>query len=753
MSIINWPILYLADPLKGRPLFNAKIFVGIEDLDPEIPANQKQLSVVQEDGTVVGVPQPFVVGAGGIPLYNGSPVRLDVDGNFSIKILDKNDSQTYYIENIFDGQPVFVEDLPNLTDTIIYPIVETNIINDLSQAYIFATVAEYKASLVEFPDGKTIHLADRGADFIKVSGTGTANTFNVIASDVVPQSIELIITDEANVKQFGALGDSSTDDRAAIQSAIDYIEANQDLSGDFTFTLPLVFPAATYLIKGGLNISSLVMNITGLGYAKIQANDSLVTTFSIFNITVTSHLNIENLIFGMFGMDITGISGRTWRQSLIHDCQFSGGNGIDLETIDNNWGTTISKCRFNSVETGISASIGGQTFQIRDCLFFNSSIHDLAVRSQSIGSQLLVDGCVFEAGDSIWVGKSIILTDVKEANLTGCQSERLGGITGQLDTKDSYDMQFTNSAVKMSGCRFWGGIWNGLIGDASSSREFGLYLDNSSLKLDNSRLYSFTKVALRSNNGSTIHSDIVSQVDFRSNGGIPIYHCDSDLGENWVTNGDFRFTYDNSIPLSFDRFNSTGQSPMTPTIEPCNNQRLNMLSANAPSYTNWVDVHEDEWISWRFIIETGGFVNYRIRNEAGDAIFEAIGLTVSGGQSNNALVCNSVQIPAGTTRVRIELPNNSIIEGCALYRNIKLNITAAGSLYSTNDSSNNCLVDLAPPLPFKPSSLQLKSIQQASSVFTGQFKNGDVVMWDSPPSSADVGEFFNGAVWSTINWS
>jgi len=147
VSVINWNILYINDPIKGRPLFGGKIFVGIPDLDPEVVGNQKQLNVIQEDGTVVAVPQPFILSAGGVPMYNGSPVRLDVEGNFSIKILDRNDSQTYYIENIFDGQPVLVADLPAL----VAPILEV----DPSQAYEFTSVDDMKTSLLTFPYGKT----------------------------------------------------------------------------------------------------------------------------------------------------------------------------------------------------------------------------------------------------------------------------------------------------------------------------------------------------------------------------------------------------------------------------------------------------------------------------------------------------------------------------------------------------------------------------------------------------------------------
>lgn len=107
MSLIEFPIIYIPDPTKDRPLFSGQVFVGEPDLDPEIPVNQKQLNVIEEDGTVVPVPQPFVLSAGGVPVYNGNPVRLDVDGNYSIKILSNLGAQIYYIENVASSDSTF----------------------------------------------------------------------------------------------------------------------------------------------------------------------------------------------------------------------------------------------------------------------------------------------------------------------------------------------------------------------------------------------------------------------------------------------------------------------------------------------------------------------------------------------------------------------------------------------------------------------------------------------------------------------
>jgi len=140
MSVINWPILYIPDPTKGRPLFSGQIFVGEPDTDPQVAINQKQLNVIEENGTVVSVSQPFLLSAGGVPVYNGNPVRLDVDGNYSIKILNKLGAQAYYIENVFEGQPV----------------TEQEIIDDISKAHYFNTVQLMKDSAIVFPVDKPL---------------------------------------------------------------------------------------------------------------------------------------------------------------------------------------------------------------------------------------------------------------------------------------------------------------------------------------------------------------------------------------------------------------------------------------------------------------------------------------------------------------------------------------------------------------------------------------------------------------------
>ena len=94
----------------GQPISLGKIYVGVPDTDPLIEENQKLLYVRQEDGTEVYVSQPVYTNAGGVPVYEGSPVTLLVSGNYSLSVLTSENVQAYYIatnEDIFGVSSLF----------------------------------------------------------------------------------------------------------------------------------------------------------------------------------------------------------------------------------------------------------------------------------------------------------------------------------------------------------------------------------------------------------------------------------------------------------------------------------------------------------------------------------------------------------------------------------------------------------------------------------------------------------------------
>jgi len=100
LKIVQLSPGYFPSPSIGRPISNADIFVGIPDLDPEILGNQKQISIQEENGDITPISQPISTGSGGVPLFNGSPVTILAEGNHSLKVLDKQGSQIYFVPNV-----------------------------------------------------------------------------------------------------------------------------------------------------------------------------------------------------------------------------------------------------------------------------------------------------------------------------------------------------------------------------------------------------------------------------------------------------------------------------------------------------------------------------------------------------------------------------------------------------------------------------------------------------------------------------
>lgn len=221
MSIINWDILYINDPLRGRPLFNGQIYVGEPDLDPVPGPNQKQLNIVQEDGTVVPVTQPFIISAGGVPMYNGSPVRLDVDGNYSIKVLDKNGGQSYYIDNVLEGEPVteqemidyvdeqFIEKKPVFNFPTLQSVLDST---DITRVFV----------------GSAINLKERiagnlGGAMWDVYPTGTFTTSKiVVAHNALSLQLVMRVEGELNIQQWGLPGVSQAENAAIVNEICDY---------------------------------------------------------------------------------------------------------------------------------------------------------------------------------------------------------------------------------------------------------------------------------------------------------------------------------------------------------------------------------------------------------------------------------------------------------------------------------------------------------------------------------------------------
>ena len=184
------------------------------------------------------------------PTPNTNPVIADsngvfgdiyIGGDYKVTLKDENDSLKFSLAEVSE---VSTGDF------------DTNVDADVTIIKKFDTVQEFKDYDFQFPDGKTIRLLDRGADFTKISGTGTANTFSIIASTAVSQSIDLILND--GVASVHAMGTTA----AAINFAQDNF-GSIDFGGyDYTTTEKVTISNGIKIHSSGARI---LKNFDGVG--------------------------------------------------------------------------------------------------------------------------------------------------------------------------------------------------------------------------------------------------------------------------------------------------------------------------------------------------------------------------------------------------------------------------------------------------------------------------------------------------------
>ena len=206
LNYVDLQIPYFADPTKGRPIFNGSIFIGEPDLDPEIEGNRKTVTLRQEDGTEVPIPpasQPLMTGSGGVVLYSGSPVQVLTEGNYSIKVLNAQDSQVYYVENALDGVPITIEEVVAQYDTLADLVADTTL-----------TVGQ-TVSFNEYAAGRGGISGNTGVIVATATGTPDGGKYVDLANAL---QFEGLFPNGVHAKQYGADNTGVADSFTAFNS-------------------------------------------------------------------------------------------------------------------------------------------------------------------------------------------------------------------------------------------------------------------------------------------------------------------------------------------------------------------------------------------------------------------------------------------------------------------------------------------------------------------------------------------------------
>lgn len=279
------------------------------------------------------------------------------------------------------------------------------------------------------------------------------------------------LRESVSVKDFGAVGNGTTDDTAAIQAAINSV---LNISGG-----ALLFPAGTYKISAKLVIPfSTGWRISGAGSGATQIRQFTSNTriFS-FESENTHGWEISDLSFDwstpqstaqtnsiaiFFGTGTASPAGFYMWQ--VRGCTFTNGfRAIASDTANSPalWGVHITDCLHNLSMSGAffrstpTPSIGQPNYRIENCLIKSNGAGEEVLRLQNVYSSTLQNLEFLGGGPAF---RLMLLTSCN-ITLIGCKSEGydVGAGGGVL-------FGFSDSRVRAIGCNA-----NGVAGTAGNN--------------------------------------------------------------------------------------------------------------------------------------------------------------------------------------------------------------------------------------------------------------------------------------------
>ena len=252
---------------------------------------------------------------------------------------------------------------------------------------------------------------------------GDSTPIQTGASGDFTRTLQTKLDDHASIKDFGAVGDGTTDDTAAIQRAIDelYSDTDQD---DARSRRTLFFPAGTYKTTASLTIppyahlvgegpDKTIISNTGANPVAVTEDDDgkvypdsmtgttptqiQVSNITFKNTTANGGVSIDNATKLYFnnckfqgtyarGVDVSGDKGITVRSTAVLPCSHIIFNQCEFTAfarlVDLSYNVTMVRfndCDFNTAYYGamlgetMDGSTGGLTVGPRDIQFSGSS--------------------------------------------------------------------------------------------------------------------------------------------------------------------------------------------------------------------------------------------------------------------------------------------------------------------------------------------------------------------------------------------
>ena len=317
------------------------------------------------------------------------------------------------------------------------------------------------------------------AAFAASSGSSLVGFIQAYAGAVASTAQEKM-RETVSVKDFGAVGNGTTNDTAAIQTAVNYVISNNLGS--------LYFPTGTYLCSTPVTLNMDAGNGIRLygtslaGFVGAQPGGTRIrggaAIESIFIITKTNlfvaggysfeceHIDFESLDDGTTGPVAAiknKIAGAPQRPFVVKNCNFTGFKKAIVSDISGTGGLTTGLCQViirenNFVENSFALYASGGLGSILDLVFCDNNAEN--------GGSIYINGLggTFNISDNLMEGQpdaivliaglanGIIARNYFESNSGNLISFAASNPGSSLTLEDLYILNSTTSTVTVSGC-------------------------------------------------------------------------------------------------------------------------------------------------------------------------------------------------------------------------------------------------------------------------------------------------------------
>jgi hypothetical protein len=187
----------------------------------------------------------------------------------------------------------------------------------------------------------TAQIAALAASYAAATGSNLIG-YLATGSGAVPSTVQTKLRERISVKDFGATGDGTTDDTAAIQAAVTASAGKA-----------LYFPAGTYIVSDIITLVSntVVYGDQGITTLKLKAKTYAAANVSIFVLTGIDNVYVYGLIFngnkGNIGTTRNPINTVYSATQITFDtCQWINCEGICLNVSTTVDSFAVLNCRF-----------------------------------------------------------------------------------------------------------------------------------------------------------------------------------------------------------------------------------------------------------------------------------------------------------------------------------------------------------------------------------------------------------------------